>query len=128
MFWISWSRWAYCGLSTGMVVPLVPQWFVPGTLPRLEAKWATGEVLRRFEAVAAALHMTPRTLQRRLAEDDTTFRALVDACRKSILLACFERNETPDETMRHAGYTNPRSFRRALKRWNLPYPENGTIS
>lgn len=81
-----------------------------------------------IEAVAAALHMTPRTLQRRLAEDDTTFRALVDACRKSILLACFERKETPDETMRHAGYTNQRSFRRALKRWNLPYPENGTIS
>jgi hypothetical protein len=21
--------------------------------------------------------------------------------------------------MRHAGYTNPRSFRRAVKRWNL---------
>ena len=43
------------GRCAGMVVPLVPQWFVPGTLPRLEAKWATGEVVRRFEAVAAAL-------------------------------------------------------------------------
>ena len=75
-----------------------------------------------IEAVAAGLHMTPRTLQRRLAEDGTTFRALVDACRKSILLAGFERNDTPDEIMRHAGYTNQRSFRRALRRWNLPDP------
>jgi AraC-like DNA-binding protein len=63
--------------------------------------------------------MTPRTLQRRLQDDGTTFRALIDATRKSILLACVERNQTPDEIMRHAGYTNPRSFRRALKRWNV---------
>lgn len=75
-----------------------------------------------IEAVASSLHMTPRTLQRRLQDDGTNFRALVDATRKSILVRCFERNETPDETMRHAGYTNPRSFRRALKRWNLPDP------
>jgi acetyl-CoA carboxylase alpha subunit len=43
----------------------------------------------------------------------------MDAVRRSILLAGFERNQTPDEVMRHAGYTNPRSFRRALKRWDL---------
>lgn len=72
-----------------------------------------------IEGVASALHMTPRTLQRRLHEDGTTFRVLVDAVRKSILLECFERNQTTDEVMRHAGYTNARSFRRALKRWNL---------
>jgi AraC-like DNA-binding protein len=75
------------------------------------------------EAVAQALHMTPRTLQRRLQEDGTTFSALVDATRRSILVRCLERNETPDEIMRHAGYTNPRAFRRALKRWNLPDPD-----
>jgi AraC-like DNA-binding protein len=63
--------------------------------------------------------MTPRTLQRRLQDDGTTYRALIDATRKSILLACVERKQTSDEIMRHAGYTNPRSFRRALKRWNL---------
>jgi hypothetical protein len=63
--------------------------------------------------------MTPRTLQRRLQDDNTTFRVLVDSVRKSILLDCFERNQTQDETMRHAGYTNARSFRRALKRWNV---------
>ena len=72
-----------------------------------------------IEAVASALHVTPRTLQRRLQEEGTTFRALMDAVRKSILLDCSERKQTPDETMRHAGYTNPRSFRRALKRWNI---------
>ncbi|MBW2190435.1 MAG: hypothetical protein JRG93_12750, partial [Deltaproteobacteria bacterium] len=72
-----------------------------------------------IEGVASALYMTPRTLQRRLHEDGTTFRVLVDSVRKSILIECVERNQTRDETMRHAGYTNRRSFRRALKRWNL---------
>jgi AraC-like DNA-binding protein len=81
-----------------------------------------------IEAVAAALHMTSRTLQRRLQDDGTTFRALVDACRKSILLDGVERNATPDEIMRHAGYTNPRAFRRALKRWNLPDPDDEAVS
>jgi hypothetical protein len=52
----------------------------------------------------------------------------VDATRRSILVACYERNETAEETMRHAGFTNPRSFRRALKRWNLPAPEDGVLS
>ncbi|HSN81469.1 MAG TPA: helix-turn-helix domain-containing protein, partial [Polyangiales bacterium] len=73
-----------------------------------------------IEAVAASLHMTPRTLQRRLQEDGTSFRALMDATRRSILLAAVERRQTPVEIMRYAGYTNVRSFRRALKRWNLP--------
>ena len=72
--------------------------------------------------------MTPRTLQRRLREEGTTFRALVEASRKSILLGCFERNATANETMRHAGYTNQRSFRRALRRLNLPEPDNGAVS
>lgn len=72
-----------------------------------------------IEAVAASLHMTPRTLQRRLQEDGTSFRALMDATRRSILLAAVERRQTPVEIMRYAGYTNVRSFRRALKRWNL---------
>ncbi len=79
-----------------------------------------------IEAVAAALHMTPRTLQRRLQEDGTTFRALMDATRKSIMRAAVERRQAPSEVMRNAGYTNPRSFRRALKRWNLPALDDET--
>ena len=71
------------------------------------------------DTVAASLHMTPRTLQRRLQEKATTFRALLDASRKSIVLDCVERQQPRDEIVRHAGYTNTRSFRRALKRWKL---------
>ena len=95
-----------------------------GDADKAEATSITAKVIHSPTAVAAALHMTPRTLQRRLAEDGTTFRALVDATRKSILVGSIERNESNDETMRHAGYTNSRAFRRALKRWNLPDPDD----
>ena len=81
-----------------------------------------------IEGVASVLYMTPRTLQRRLHEDGTTFRVLVDSVRKSILIECLERNQTREETMRHAGYTNPRSFRRALKRWNLDDFDDQSLS
>ena len=72
--------------------------------------------------VAALLHMTPRTLQRRLRDEGTSFRILVDVTRKSIAMDCVQRNKPPDEIVRNVGYTNLRSFRRAMKRWNLSDP------
>jgi len=105
------------GVAAGLHAALESHHFVDTVRDRIKILLPRGR--SSIEAVASALHMTPRTLQRRLQDDGTTFRALIDATRKSILLACVERNQTPDEIMRHAGYTNPRSFRRALKRWNV---------
>jgi len=105
------------GVASGLHAALGSRHFIDTVRDRIKLLLPRGQ--SSIEAVASALHMTPRTLQRRLREDDTTFRVLVDSVRKSILLDCFERNQTHDETMRHAGYTNPRSFRRALKRWNV---------
>lgn len=97
--------------------------FIDTVRDRIKALLPRGK--SSIEAVAGTLHMTPRTLQRRLQDDGTTFRALMDATRRSILLGAVERNQTPTEVMRHAGYTNARSFRRALKRWNLPSLDDG---
>jgi len=105
------------GVASGLHAALESHDFIDTVRDRIKILLPRGQC--SIEAVASALHMTPRTLQRRLQEDDTTFRALMDVVRKSILVAGFERNQTPEELMRHAGYTNPRSFRRALKRWNL---------
>jgi AraC-like DNA-binding protein len=114
------------GVAAGLHSELETHEFIDVVRERINVMLPRGQ--SSVESVASALHMTPRTLQRRLQEDGTTFRALVDAARKSILVACLERNETTDETMRHAGYTNPRAFRRALKRWNLPNPSDGALS
>ncbi len=105
------------GVAAGLHAALESHHFVDTVRDRIQILLPRGQ--SGIEGVASALHMTPRTLQRRLQEDGTTFRTLVDATRKSVLLACVERKQTPEETMRHAGYTNARSFRRALKRWNI---------
>ena len=111
------------GVAEGLHAALESRHFVDIVRDRIKVMIPMGQ--SSIDHVAAALHMTPRTLQRRLQEDGTTFRALVDAVRRSILVACVERNQTPDETMRLAGYTNLRSFRRAMKRWNLSDPDDG---
>ena len=106
------------GVASGLHAGLESHPFIDVVRDRIKVLLPRGK--SNIEAVAAALHMTPRTLQRRLQDSDTSFRVLVDAARKSILVGCVERNQTPDEIMRRAGYTNVRSFRRAMKRWNLP--------
>jgi AraC-like DNA-binding protein len=111
------------GVASGLHATLEYHHFIDTVRDRIKALLPRGKA--SIEAVASALHMTPRTLQRRLQEDGTTFRVLTDAVRKSILVECFERNQALEEVMRHAGYTNPRSFRRALKRWNLPDSTDG---
>ncbi|MEM7136416.1 MAG: AraC family transcriptional regulator ligand-binding domain-containing protein [Myxococcota bacterium] len=105
------------GIATSLHAELQDNSFHDSVRERIKALLPKGSC--SIESVAAALHLTPRTLQRRLQEEGTTFRALMDATRKAIVLDCVERQQAPDEIVRHAGYTNPRSFRRAMKRWNL---------
>lgn len=105
------------GIAAALHAELKDNSFNDSVRERIKALLPKGDC--SIESVAAALHMAPRTLQRRLQEEGTTFRTLVDATRKSIVLDCVERQQAPDEIVRHAGYTNPRSFRRAMKRWNI---------
>jgi AraC-like DNA-binding protein len=113
-------------VAAGLHATLESHHFIDTVRERIKILLPRGQT--SIEAVASALHMTPRTLQRRLQEEDTTFRVLLDAVRKSILVECFERNQAPGEIMRHAGYTNAKSFRRALKRWNFSNAEDGLLS
>ncbi len=66
--------------------------------------------------------VTLRTLQRRLAEQGTSFRALVESTRQSIAL---ERISHTDETLSDIsellGYSSPASLSRAVRKWtNVP--------
>ena len=114
------------GVAADLHAALESHTFIDMVRDRIKTMLPKGQ--SGIHAVAASLHMTPRTLQRRLQDDGTTFRALIDATRKSILLACVERKQPAEEMMRHAGYTNARSFRRALKRWNLALADDGAAS
>jgi AraC-like DNA-binding protein len=75
--------------------------------------------------VAAGLKMSPRTLQRRLEDEGTTFQAVLDEVRHALAL-----NYLGDASLKlgHVafllGYTDPRSFVRAFKRWTGKSPED----
>ncbi|MGB5813121.1 MAG: AraC family transcriptional regulator ligand-binding domain-containing protein [Polyangiales bacterium] len=105
------------GMAAGLHAEIRDDSFHDSVRERMKALLPQGNC--SIESVAAALHLTPRTLQRRLQDEGTTFRSLMDATRKAIVLDCVERQQAPDDIVRHAGYTNERSFRRAMKRWNL---------
>ncbi|CRZ14641.1 AraC family transcriptional regulator [Mycolicibacterium neworleansense] len=69
--------------------------------------------------VAAELDMHPRTLRRRLAEEGTSFRALVNEARSALArdLLC-NVGLTVDEVSRRLGYTETSTFCHAFKRWH----------
>jgi AraC-like DNA-binding protein len=76
-----------------------------------------------LEVIAEVLRMTPRTLQRKLSQEGTTFRALTDAVKQELaenLLA------NPDLTIADIayklGYFEPTSFQRAFRQWTGATP------
>ncbi|MEM8606872.1 MAG: AraC family transcriptional regulator ligand-binding domain-containing protein [Myxococcota bacterium] len=70
-----------------------------------------------LEAVARAVGMSDRTLQRRLQEERTTFREVVDATRRSIVETGLASEVSHAELARRAGYASVRVLRRSVARW-----------
>lgn len=71
-----------------------------------------------LEETARRLHVTPRTLHRRLVAEGTAFRKLVDARRhKSAALQLTEGDASIEEVAYILGYSDPANFRRAFRRW-----------
>ncbi|MBZ4321892.1 AraC family transcriptional regulator ligand-binding domain-containing protein [Streptomyces huiliensis] len=72
-----------------------------------------------LDHVARQLAMSRRTLQRRLAESGTTWRAeLDDARRRQAALARLTGRPTNASLAGRLGYSDPRSLRRAVRRWS----------
>jgi AraC-like DNA-binding protein len=73
--------------------------------------------------VAKALHVSPRTLKRRLAEHGTTFTRVLDTMRQQRALLLLEhRDTTIDEIAARLGYSDVANFTRAFKRWTNTTP------
>ena len=71
-----------------------------------------------IEAVAARLAIGERTLRRRLADTDAVFRDLVDEVRRGVAL---DRLRDPGLSIQEVaflvGFSEPRAFQRAFRRW-----------
>lgn len=78
----------------------------------------TRGLMASLEDVASDLHLSPRSLRRKLSAEDTSFRAIVEEARQQLacqLLAATDM--TLDEMGLQLGYGDTASFTRAFRRW-----------
>lgn len=76
-----------------------------------------------FETVAARLHMTTRTLRRKLDEEGTSFRKLVDELRMEVAVKYLRDTElTVHDIANSLGFSEATIFRRAFRRWTSRSP------
>ena len=71
-----------------------------------------------LDAVAASLHMSGRTLRKRLAEEGTSYRLLLDEVREHLAEELLLTGRIPVEHIAHRlGYVEVSSFSQAFRRW-----------
>ncbi|MBL1074442.1 AraC family transcriptional regulator [Nocardia sp. 2] len=69
--------------------------------------------------VAAALHLSTRTLRRQLATEGHSYRSLVDEVRNTLACELLSGTDLPTATIAdRLGYSESASFTRAFQRWN----------
>lgn len=94
--------------AEGVLAPLVH-----GLLVRELPLRGTGAI-----DVARELSMSERTLRRRLADEGTSHRQLLEEARREVSIRLLgEQRLSIDEVAYHLGYAQPSSFQRAFKRW-----------
>lgn len=76
-----------------------------------------------LEVIAEMLRMTPRTLQRKLQQEGTTFRELTDAVKQELAEALLGNPElTIADIAYKLGYNEATSFQRAFRQWTGATP------
>jgi AraC-like DNA-binding protein len=101
--------------ATMIATPLLcePTW--PDRVQRALAK-ALPERDATLETVARRLAVSPRTLQRRLAESGTSWRRELDRARRAVAGTLAETT-TQSALASRLGYSDARALRRAARRW-----------
>lgn len=103
-------------------------------LDKLAANESTAARVRRLllarqtgfpslQTTARLLHVTPRTLHRRLVAEGTSYRALLEDVRRTLAVDHLRsRRFSVDEIAYRLGYADTANFRRAFKRWEAVPP------
>lgn len=77
-----------------------------------------------LEDVARGLHLSPRSLHRRLEEEGSGFRTIKDALRRDLALARLAKSRQPiADLAADLGYADPSAFYRAVVGWTGLSPE-----
>jgi AraC-like DNA-binding protein len=93
----------------------------------LRARTALAESLAggvaSLEALADTLHMSERTLRRRLDEHGTSYKQLLDELRQQLARYYVARtDQSLEQVASRLGFTEPSTFYRAFKRWEGTTP------
>jgi AraC-like DNA-binding protein len=76
-----------------------------------------------LESVAKQLHVTARTLRRRLRQENTSFRQLVDDLRLQLSIKYLRETDLAIGEVAHSlGFSDDASFRHAFRRWTNAAP------
>jgi|SRR5579859_1116290 len=76
-----------------------------------------------FEQIVGDLGLSPRTLRRRLREENTSFRKLLDELRAEMAIKCIRETDlSMDEIAATLGFSEPAAFRHAFRRWTKAAP------
>lgn len=82
-----------------------------------------GGVDQGIEHVARGMHMTSRTLRRKLVAEGTNYRRLLDEVRLTIVQDTLRGEKLSAAELAHRlGYSEPSSFIRAFRRWTAEEP------
>jgi AraC-like DNA-binding protein len=78
---------------------------------------------RSVEEVAELLHVSPRTLQRRLAGQGATYASIVDGELRARAMILLRSSELPlEQVAARLGYSDVSNFTRAFRRWTGATP------
>ncbi|MBX2877660.1 MAG: AraC family transcriptional regulator [Saprospiraceae bacterium] len=79
---------------------------------------ALDQQLPSIDQTAEQLQCSTRTLQRRLREEGTSFQSILEEIRKELAIRFVKKRQNKlAEIASFLGYSDPRVFRRAFKRW-----------
>jgi AraC-like DNA-binding protein len=82
-----------------------------------------GKTEAKVETVADALELSPRTLQRRLETEGTSFQEVLDGVREQLAMSYLVNDSlTVSEIAYLLGYSELRAFDRAFRRWTGKTP------
>ena len=74
---------------------------------------------------AEAMHLTPRTLIRKLGADGTSFQAIKDALRRDLAIRYLQIGDMSVEAIAHeVGFSSAANFHRAFQRWTGTAPSS----
>ena len=86
-------------------------------------------LMASLDDVASAINLSSRTLRRKLDNESTSFRALVEEERKQMASQLLISSDMKiDELAAHLGYTDTSSFTRAFRRWSDCSPRDYRLS